>query len=47
VGVSIGISLFPEDGQTLDELLSRADTAMYLVKKQGRNSHRFASEGLD
>lgn len=47
VGVSIGIALYPEDGQTMDELLSRADTAMYLVKKRGRNGHRFASEGLD
>ncbi len=40
---SIGISLFPEDGQRADELLSRADAAMYRAKAQGRASYRFAA----
>lgn len=38
---SIGISLFPNDGSTLDELLMKADAAMYLAKESGRNEYRF------
>jgi len=37
IGVSIGISTFPEDGQGMDALLARADRAMYLAKQGGRN----------
>lgn len=35
VGVSIGVAVFPEHGQELDELMRRADIAMYLAKRQG------------
>lgn len=38
---SIGISLFHENEFTIDELLKRADTAMYEAKKSGRNAIRF------
>jgi len=38
---SIGISLFPRDGDDVDALLGKADTAMYQVKSQGRNNFRF------
>jgi GGDEF domain-containing protein len=34
VGVSIGISLFPDDGDDLKILMKAADQAMYVVKKQ-------------
>lgn len=34
---SIGISLYPKDGKNVDELLKRADTALYAVKERGRN----------
>jgi diguanylate cyclase (GGDEF)-like protein len=38
---SIGISVFPEDGKTLLELLNNADMAMYHAKKAGRNGYLF------
>jgi len=41
VGASIGISLFPSDGETADELLKRADMAMYDAKKSGGNAWQF------
>lgn len=37
VTISIGISCYPRDGQTVDELLANADKALYSVKKSGRN----------
>jgi diguanylate cyclase (GGDEF)-like protein/PAS domain S-box-containing protein len=41
VGVSIGISVFPEDAVDKEELLKYADRAMYHVKAAGRNSYSF------
>jgi diguanylate cyclase (GGDEF)-like protein/PAS domain S-box-containing protein len=38
---SIGISLFADSRQNLDDLLKQADTAMYAAKKSGRNTLRF------
>ena len=37
ITISLGISTFPEDGTTLNELLERADAAMYQAKENGRN----------
>jgi len=37
VGVSIGIAMYPEHGETAQELLSHADAAMYNAKDQGKN----------
>ncbi len=39
--VSIGISIYPEDGDTVDALLQRADAAMYHVKQEGKNNYAF------
>ncbi|MBR0568510.1 EAL domain-containing protein [Azoarcus sp. L1K30] len=41
VGGSIGISLFPNDGDSSDALLRCADSAMYEAKAQGRSTYRF------
>lgn len=42
---SLGISLFPQDGDDFETLLKHADTAMYRAKESGRNAYRFfASE---
>ncbi len=46
VSVSVGISLYPANGDNPDILLSRADEAMYQVKKTGKNNFGFYSSGL-
>jgi len=49
VGASIGISMYPTDGQSAEELIKCADTAMYRAKETGRNKYHFftASMGAD
>ncbi len=37
ITISLGISTFPYDGKTVKELLTKADTAMYMAKAMGRN----------
>ncbi|MDD5390135.1 MAG: EAL domain-containing protein [Gallionellaceae bacterium] len=46
VGVSIGISLFPDDAETVTELIQHADVAMYQAKQRGRNTYSFHTEAL-
>jgi diguanylate cyclase (GGDEF)-like protein/PAS domain S-box-containing protein len=40
---SIGISLYPEDGETVETLIKHADFAMYQAKKAGKNTFKFYS----
>lgn len=47
IGGSIGISLFPQDGVTVLELMRNADAAMYLAKKNGRNQFSFYTKELN
>lgn len=37
ISCSIGISIYPENGKNADDLLKRADTALYTVKENGKN----------
>ena len=46
LSTSIGVSCFPTDGRTPDELLTRADLAMYSAKEAGRNDFRFFTAAL-
>ena len=41
VSVSIGISIFPQDGDEVSQLLKKADEAMYLAKRQGKNNYLY------
>ena len=41
VSVSIGISIYPDDGLNIDALIRNADAAMYQAKEAGRNNYRF------
>ncbi|MDF1614807.1 putative bifunctional diguanylate cyclase/phosphodiesterase [Desulfurivibrio dismutans] len=41
IGASIGISVFPSDGQTVSDLLKNAEAAMYHAKENGRNQFNF------
>src|SRR6056297_3107258 len=43
VRTTLGIALFPDDGETVDELLRAADGAMYTGKTSGRGTYRFAT----
>ena len=43
---SIGISLYPKDGDSAEALIRHADEAMYLAKSQGRDNWQFYSESI-
>ena len=44
---SIGIALFPDDGDSPELLLKHADTALYQAKEQGRNNYQFFSPAMN
>lgn len=47
ITASVGISVFPGDGETADRLLRNADTAMYVAKEDHGNSYRLFSEEMN
>jgi len=47
LGGSVGIALYPVDGEDAPTLLKNADIAMYRAKASGRNGFAFFSEALD
>ena len=47
VTVSIGIAIFPADGESVDVLLKNSDTAMYHAKEQGRNNFQYYSNAMN
>ena len=47
VSVSIGVSIYPDDGQDAETLIQNADTAMYQAKANGRNNYRFFKKEMN
>ena len=47
ITTSIGISLFPYDGEDVDTMLKNADTAMYHAKNLGRNNYQFYKQSMN
>lgn len=45
--LSLGISVFPNDGDTASELLRKSDSAMYRSKEDGRNAYNFFTEEMN
>lgn len=46
VTTSIGISMYPDDGDDQETLIKHADTAMYLAKERGKNNYQFYTSSL-
>jgi diguanylate cyclase len=46
IGATIGISVYPDDGEDTETLLRNADAAMYHAKKGGRNKFQFFSQEM-
>lgn len=46
-GVSMGISIYPDDGQSYEALIKAADTAMYQVKASGKNDFKFYTQSMN
>ena len=47
VGASVGIALFPDDGDSVEKLLRSADSALYAAKAAGKHTWRFFSAEMD
>jgi EAL domain-containing protein (putative c-di-GMP-specific phosphodiesterase class I) len=47
ISSSIGVSIYPDDGETLNELVSNADLAMYHAKAMGRSNFQFFTQQLN
>jgi diguanylate cyclase (GGDEF)-like protein len=47
ISASIGISIYPDDGQDAETLTKNADTAMYHAKENGRNNYQFFKQDMN
>jgi len=46
ITASIGVAIYPTDGQSVDELIRHSDLAMHSIKNQGRNGHAFFDRAM-
>lgn len=46
ISFSIGIAIYPDNGNTIDTLIKHADTAMYSVKENGKKNFEFYHDGM-
>ncbi|MCW8889305.1 MAG: EAL domain-containing protein [Sedimenticola sp.] len=46
VSFSIGIAIFPDDGESMDSLIKHADIAMYHVKRHGKDGYEFFANSM-
>lgn len=47
ITTSIGISIYPTDGEDAETLIRKADIAMYRAKEMGKNTHQLYTPVLD
>ncbi len=47
ITTSIGITLFPEDGDSVEKLMKNADMAMYRAKEHGKNTYQFFTHEMN
>ena len=47
VGASIGVAMYPEGGDTVEQLIQNADIAMYHIKGRGKNGYQFFSDEMN
>jgi diguanylate cyclase (GGDEF)-like protein/PAS domain S-box-containing protein len=46
ISASIGIAIYPDDGESIDELIRNSDIAMYHMKAQGKNGYSFFERSM-
>ncbi|MDH3639354.1 MAG: EAL domain-containing protein, partial [Gammaproteobacteria bacterium] len=47
ISASVGVTLFPDDGEDADTLIKNADIAMYHAKEKGRDNYQFFDESMN